>query len=167
MNKLMNYRRFMLTGLSILSLWATLGSSAPVMAARTTNDISIKIVADRDVVMPGQKVTYTVTATNLGPDDAAFVDTVFQIPDQLVVVSITCDQSISPDGPFCEYSSLPSGSSVVSTFVATPKPAAHGRDKTVSTSASISFETTDTFDPNTRNNRDAVKTKVTGKLSHR
>lgn len=160
MNKLMNYRRFMLTVLSILSLWATLGSSAPITTAQTTDDISIKIVADRGAVAPGQRVTYTLTATNLGPDDAVFVDTVFKISDQFVVISLTCDQSISPDGPFCEYSSLPAGASVVSTLVVTPKSTAHMRPHTVKTVASISLETADTFDPNLINNTATVRTRI-------
>jgi uncharacterized repeat protein (TIGR01451 family) len=168
MNTLISYKHFMLNALSILSLWATLGSSAPIMStAKTINDISIKIVADRGVVRPGQKITYTITATNLGPDDAVFVDTAFDISDQLVVVSLVCDKGISPDGPFCEYSSLRSGASVIARIVATPKLTARARSKTMQTIASIQFETIDTFDPNMNNNKASVRTRLIGGSAHR
>ena len=166
MNKFRNYRHLMLNAFAILSLWATPGISAPVLSAQAVDDISIKIVADRDIVKPAQKITYTITATNFGPDDAVFVDLAFEISDQLFIVSMSCDQGISPDGPFCEYSSLPSGASVVSRLVATPKSTAHIRDRTVRTVASILFETLDTFDPDTSNNTDTVKTRLIGRLPH-
>jgi len=162
MNKLSNYQRFMISAFGILSLLVAQGSSAPRPAAKTTNDLSIKIVANRGTARPGQSITYTVTTTNLGPDDAALIDVVHQLPDELTAVALTCDRGISPDGPFCEYSLLESRASVVSTLVAVPK-SAHGRKKTVTTTAYIAFETLDTFDPHMRNNKASVRTQLTGR----
>jgi len=162
MNKLSNYQRFTISVVAILSLLVAQGSSAPRPAAKTTNDISVKIVADRGTLRPGQQITYTVTATNLGPDAAAFVDVVHDLSSELTFVSLTCDRGISSDGSFCEYSLLESGASVVSTLVAKPK-SAHPHNKNATTSVHIVFETLDTYDPHTRNNQASVRTRLTGK----
>ncbi len=53
-------------------------------------------------------------------DDLWKRDVGFSLPDQLNLVSMTCDRGISPDTPFCEYSTLAAGETVVSTLVATP-----------------------------------------------
>lgn len=154
-----NYRRFLLTAAGILSLILSMGSRATALAAPAGSDISVKMVANRGFVRPGQEITYTVTMKNLGPDDATFVDVGFQLPNELVMVSMQCDLGISPDTPFCEYSSLPAGSKVVSTMVATPKSGFHRRSF-VTTVASISFEAVDSFDPNTKNNTTSVRTRL-------
>jgi uncharacterized repeat protein (TIGR01451 family) len=169
MNSLMNYQHFMLNLLSIMgSLWAMLGGSAPLAPAeQTTNDdISVKMVANRNMVKQGEQVTYTATTTNLGPEDATLVDVAFGMSEQLAVVSITCDHGISPDGPFCEYSRLAAGESVVSIVVATPKPTNQSHRRVVRNTASILFETTDTVDPVAGNNHDSVKTWLMGKPLH-
>src|SRR5512146_301678 len=124
MNHFRSYRYVLTSVLGILSLMATIASSAPGsprQASQAGSDVSVSMAADRSTLKVGQDVTYTVVMTNLGPDDATFVDVAFALPDGLRVLSITCDLGISPDGPFCEYSSLPSGASVVSTLVATPQ----------------------------------------------
>ncbi len=167
MNGRTQYRYWATAVLGILSLLATMASSAPEHSQNTQagTDVSLSMSADRNTVRTGQNVTYTVTMTNLGPADATFVDVAIDIPDGLQLVSITCDQGISPDGPFCEYSSLPAGVSVVSTLVATPQPASLLRGRVVTASASVLFENADAFDPNTGNNTASVKTKLTGRLS--
>ena len=163
MNKFRNYRRVVLSGMAILGILATGTQSA---AAQATNDISIQIVANRDVVKPGQKVTYTVTMTNRGPSDATFVDVGFQLPDQLQLVSMECDLGISPDTPFCEYSALASGQTVVSTLVAAPTSRPRGNPVVLTTTAAVSFESADSFDPDTANNISSVQTKLIGRQAH-
>jgi uncharacterized repeat protein (TIGR01451 family) len=169
MNTLKNYRSLMVSVLGILSLMATMASSAPMgrlQASQTTNDIAIKISQDRDKVSEGQDVTYTVVAMNLGPDDATFVDVGFKLPSQLNLVSMSCDLGISPDTPFCEYSSLPAGSRVVSTLVATPNNATQLHSKLLKVSASISFENPGVLDPDLRNNTASVGTRLVVKPAH-
>ena len=111
--------------------------------------------------------------TNLGPNDASFVDVGFSLPDQLNLVSMTCDKGISPDTPFCEYSSLVSGETVVSILVATPNPSAKNHDRSVTMTSNVSFEvdcnfdpTNCTFDSNGSNNSASVTTRLVGKLLH-
>ena len=93
-------------------------------------------------------------------------------PDQLNLVSMTCDKGISPDTPFCEYSSLAAGETVVSTLVATPNPSALTHDRKLTVTANASFEVDCSFDPNctldpdTSNNSTSITTKLLGKLSH-
>jgi uncharacterized repeat protein (TIGR01451 family) len=165
MYQLKSYRRFSMGALCILSLITFSGNSRQAIAAQLSSDVSVTITADRDKVRLGQNVTYTVTATNLGPDAASFVDVVHGLSDQLAVVSLTCDRGISPDGPFCEYSSLDSGATVVSTLVATPRSDSQSHDRKATTSAHLSFETADTVDPNSSNNAASVTIKLIGKLS--
>jgi uncharacterized repeat protein (TIGR01451 family) len=161
MNTFMKYRGSILNSMGILLLAITLlGSSSPVMAARSGSDVSITIVADKRSVKDGQDITYTATMTNHGPDGAFFVDTGFILPDQLRFVSETCDLGISPDSPNCEYSSLKAGETVVSKLVATPNPAARNHKRNVRVTARVLFETTDTVDPNLRNNVDSVLTRL-------
>jgi len=153
--------------LGILSLMATIASSAPEgfrQAAQAGSDVSISMSADRRMVKAGQNVTYTVTMTNPGPADATFVDVAIAIPDSLQVVSMSCDPGISPDGPFCGYSSLPAGASVVSTLVATPRTAALLHSRIVMVSASVLFEDAGASDLVAANNAAAVRTRLIGRL---
>ncbi len=161
-----NYRALIMTALGVFSLLATLASSSPRNGQNTQSatDVSLSMLADRNTVKAGQNVTYTATMTNLGPADATFVDVAFAIPDGLQILSIGCDQGISPDGPFCEYSSLPVGAAVVSTLVATPRSGATVQSRLLKVSASALFENADAFDPNPNNNTASVKTKLIGRL---
>ncbi len=162
MISLTKYGRFIFHTIGILILMLMLGGSRTVLAATPKSDVSITIVANRSQVKIGQNITYTAKMTNHGPDDAFFVDTTFILPSQLTLVAMTCDLGISPDTPNCEYSSLKAGETVVSTFVATPNPAAlHGK-KNVRVTAKVNFETTDTVDPHLRNNVDSVRTLIIG-----
>ena len=173
MNKFTKYRRFIVNIAGILPLIISLlGSSQVVLAATATSDISIMLVADRSRVKVGQNITYIATMTNHGSDDAIFVDVGFSLPDQLNLVSITCDKGISPDTPFCEYSSLQAGETVVSILVATPNPSTQKHDRSVMTTAIVTFEidcsydSNCTFDPNSSNNLAAAPVRIVGKLAH-
>src|SRR6266536_1137371 len=171
MNKLMKYRRFIMNMIGVLPLILSLGTSNVAFAASSTSNISVTIVAERNTVKEGQTITYTATMTNLGPDDANFVDVGFGLPDQLNLVSMTCDLGISPDTPFCEYSSLKAGETVVSIMVATPIADAPHGDRHLSVRAAISFEVNCSFDPNCTfdpelgNNVASVSTKLIGKIA--
>jgi uncharacterized repeat protein (TIGR01451 family) len=171
MNKLMKFRRFIVTILGILPLILSLGTSQVAFAATATSDIAVTLVADQNHVKMGQTITYTATMTNLGPDDAIAVDVGFSLPDQLNLVSMTCDR-VSPDTPFCEYSTLAVGETVVATLVATPTPGVptHAREGTVTANVffevDCSFDPNCTFDPNSSNNSVSITTRLTGKLAH-
>ena len=166
MKELKNYPHFIISALRILTLITLLGSHGRAIAAQNASDISVTIVADISKARPGENITYTITTTNLGPDAALFVDVIHGLSDQLNVVSMTCDRGISADGPFCEYSTLDSGESVVSTLVATPKPDAQNRERNAITTANIAFETVDTVDSQSNNNSASVMVKLIGRLNH-
>jgi len=172
MNALLNYRRFIVNLIGILPLLLSLGTSQVAHAATATSDISLTLVADKDQVKIGQMITYTATMTNLGPDDAISVDVGFSLPDMLTLVSMTCDRGISPDTPFCEYSTLAAGETVVSTLVATPTEGSLTQPRKLIVAAHVSFEIdcsfdpNCTFDPNLSNNSPSLITKLTGKLAH-
>ena len=173
MNTLIKYRRFIINLIGILPLIISLWSSKPAFAATSGSDIFVTLVADQSKVRVGQTITYTATMTNLGPDDADSVDVRFNLPIQLTLVSMTCDFGISPDTPFCEYSSLKAGETVVSTLIATPNPDAFTRERDLTVTADIlleqdcAFEPINcTFDPELGNNLASVSTKLIGKLAH-
>jgi uncharacterized repeat protein (TIGR01451 family) len=65
----------------------------------------------------GDLITFTIVATNNGPD-VAELDVVEDLPAALAFVSHECDRGISPDGPFCEYGFLQPGETVTTTLVA-------------------------------------------------
>jgi uncharacterized repeat protein (TIGR01451 family) len=172
MNKVMQYRRFIINLIGILPLILSLGTSKVAFAATATSDISLTLIADRSKVKMGQTLTYTATMTNNGPEDAFFVDVGFGLPDQLTLVSMTCDRGISPDTPFCEYSTLAAGETVVSTLVATPTEGALTQPRKLLVRANVSFEVdcsfdpaNCTFDPDLSNNSASLITKLTGELS--
>ena len=173
MNRLNKFRQLLVRTIGILSIIISLGNTKQVFAAQSVSDISVTIAADQSNVKVGQIITYTATMTNHGSQDAIFVDVRFNLPVQLTLVSMTCDLGISPDTPFCEYSSLKAGESVVSTLFATPNPDALTREKNLLITADLLFEQDCAFepinctsDPNLSNNLDSVSTKLIGKLMH-
>jgi uncharacterized repeat protein (TIGR01451 family) len=163
-------RRTLLAVIGLMPL-LSLAPVQPAFGATAISDVSVRLVANRATVRPGQQVTYTATMTNHGPSDASFVDVTFIWPAQLDLVSMTCDEGISADTPACEYSSLKAGQSVVSVFVATPHPGAGKR--MIRVSSRISFENSCqsdpncTFDPNRRNNSASVLTKLLSRSGRR
>lgn len=173
MNMPRKYSRFIVNLLGIIPLLISLGTAQPVLAATQTSDISVTLVADQSKVKVGQTLTYTATLTNLGPDDADLVDVRFNLPPQLMLVEMTCDFGISPDTPFCEYTSLKAGETVISTLTATPNPEFLTRERDLTVTADIlleqdcAFEPINcTFDPDLSNNLASVSTKLVGRLAH-
>src|SRR3954452_25104612 len=65
----------------------------------------------------GQAVTFTIVASNHGPD-AAEMDVFPRTFGGFEMTSATCDRGISSDGPFCEYGTLATGDSVTTVMVA-------------------------------------------------
>ncbi|HKG53399.1 MAG TPA: DUF11 domain-containing protein [Anaerolineales bacterium] len=173
MNKVLNYRRFIINMIGILPLILSLGTSKVAFAATltATSDLSLTLVADQSKVKMGQTVTYTATMTNLGPDDAIDVAVAIFLPDQLNIVSLTCDR-VSNDGTFCEYSTLAAGETVVETLVATPTPGSLTKPRKLTVTANVflltdcNFDPHCTFDPDLSNNSASVTTKLIGKLAH-
>ena len=173
MNKVLNYRRFIINMIGILPLILSLGTSKVAFAATltATSDLSLTLVADQSKVKMGQTVTYTATMTNLGPDDAIDIAVAIFLPDQLDVASLTCD-GVSPDGTFCEYGTLAAGETVVETLVATPILGSLTKARKLTVTANVflftdcSFDPHCTFDPDLSNNSASVTTKLIGKLTH-
>jgi uncharacterized repeat protein (TIGR01451 family) len=175
MNILRNYRRFIVNLIGIFPLVLSLWNTQPVFAATSTSDISITLVANQSKVKPGKTITYTAIMTNHGPNDAFFVDVRFNLPPQLTLVEETCAFGISPDTPFCEYSSLKAGETAVSTVVATPNPDYLTRERDLTVTADILFEQDCAVepidvdcmsDPDLSNNLAWVSTTASGKLAH-
>jgi uncharacterized repeat protein (TIGR01451 family) len=160
-------RRILQIVLTTFVLLSFLGSNTHIAIAQGITDISVSMVANQDKVKPGEMITFTVTATNLGPDSAPLIDVIHSLPDQLQFVSLTCDQGVTSDGVFCEYLSLEPGGSVVSTLVATPLIGTDMmRSKQVATTAGVGLETSETVDPNLSNNTATVTTKLNAPKSH-
>ena len=136
------------------------GLSADVAAAQGAADLQIRKVADQKTVKIGERVTYTITLTNLGPDAAT--DIVFgdPMPDQLNLVSSTCGDVSA----FCTVASLESGASVTLAVVATPISNLARSERRVTNSAFIA-ESSST-DPNAANDVASVKVRVVGPLHH-
>jgi uncharacterized repeat protein (TIGR01451 family) len=160
-------KRYLLRiALLTFSLLLLFGSSAFTTTAQGTSDLSVTIVANRDKVKLGQMITYTVTATNLGPDAASLFDVTHSLPDQLLFVSLTCDRGVNNDGDLCEYSGLNPGASVVSKLVATPLLGIGlTRVKKVATTAIVNLETQDTVDLDASNNTATIAVRLIGRQS--
>jgi uncharacterized repeat protein (TIGR01451 family) len=160
-------RRILEIVLSALTILVLLGSNVHPALAQGFTDLSVRIVANKEKVKPGQTITFTVTATNRGSVDAPLVDVIHKLPAQLQFVSLTCDRGISSDGGFCEYGSLKAGASVVSILVATPLTGQRVNHAIkVTTTAVVSLETTETTDPNQHNNMAKVTTELVA-VKHR
>lgn len=161
MNKLSKYRQWIIAAIGILSLVISLGMSGQAFAAQNVADLSVTAVADKNRVKIGENITYTITATNLGPDTTSSFYVVLGLPDQLNFIDGSCG------GASCLYLTLEPGESVVSTFVATPNPNDRNSDRNLLTvTASTSLATADTVDPNSGNNLLWVTVKLIGRLTH-
>jgi uncharacterized repeat protein (TIGR01451 family) len=106
----------------------------------------------------GQEVTFTVVATNNGPDPAALDVNTNQASTGLRIVKITCDRGISPDTPFCEYGKpLLSNETVTTRIVAEVQAGSnYARDTSCVTSG-------EQIDPNPSNDCATATLRIIGK----
>jgi uncharacterized repeat protein (TIGR01451 family) len=65
----------------------------------------------------GDQVTFTIVATNNGPD-AAELDVVEGLSSGLTLVAHRCDRGITADGHFCEYGMIQPGETITTVVVA-------------------------------------------------
>ena len=106
----------------------------------------------------GDKVTFTIVATNNGPDAADF--SVSWASDQLQLVSETCDLGISADTPACEYGVIDRGVTLTTTVVAEVISA---NDKQAVSTACVVEQPGFIDDPDHANNCAAATVKTVGK----
>jgi Domain of unknown function DUF11 len=106
----------------------------------------------------GEEITFTIIATNNGPDAADF--SVMWSSDQLELVSETCDRGVSADTPSCEYGTVEPGVSLTTTVVA--RVLDTGSKHATSTACMV--QQPDFFiDPTPENNCGDATVKVVGK----
>jgi uncharacterized repeat protein (TIGR01451 family) len=148
-------RFLILVGLITTGLVLTAASNAQEMSnadlAIVSNTANVK---DAKV---GNEVTFTIIATNHGPDYAE-LDVTWS-SEQMQLVSETCDHGISADTPACEYGFVRRGHSrtttVVARVVSTGSKHAVGRACVVEQAGLID-------DPHSRNNCAAARVKIVG-----
>jgi hypothetical protein len=119
----------------------------------------------------GQEVTFTIVATNFGPDAADL--NVVEDPGQLYpdrypradfqLGEEVCDFGISPDSPACEYSLVQPGETVKTVAVMTVMPTAG--DYASNTACVFSWDVP-IIDPNPANDCVTMAVKIVGKRHH-
>jgi large repetitive protein len=102
---------------------AAVAALVPTAAeAQTVPNVDLAIVSNTANVKHGhlgQLVTFTILATNNGPDTAPSLDVYDNSALQgLQVVEEICDLGISPDTPACEYSNVSPGQTLTTTVIA-------------------------------------------------
>lgn len=107
--------------LSILSTFFVLLGLAPAAAAQgevvPTADLAVvSNTASVRHAKIGDKITFTIVATNNGPDAVDF--NVMWSSQELPLVFESCDRGISADTPACEYGVVEPGVTLTSTVVA-------------------------------------------------
>ena len=106
----------------------------------------------------GDDVSFTIVATNNGPDAADF--NVTWASDQLRLVSESCDRGISADTPSCEYGVVGPGVTLTTTVVA--EVISTGSKEAVSTGCVVE-QPGFINDPNPANNCADATVKIVGK----
>ena len=137
---------------------AAMGGVAQADTLPTADLAVVSKTSDVTHAKVGDYVTFTVVATNNGPD-AADLDVVEQLPPALALVSHTCDRGISADGPFCEYGILQPGETVTSVVVAE---VLSTDEKYVTNTACVRSEHLIT-DPDASNDCASATVKIVGK----
>lgn len=126
------------------------------MTVESVADLSITKSASPDPVTPGSTLTYTLTATNNGPEDATNVIVTDTLPAGLSLVSVTSSQGTCTGTVTCNLGTLPSGATATITIVVTVD-AATGCGATLPNTASI---VSDVPDPDLTNNTASTATLV-------
>jgi len=111
----------------------------------------------------GDKVTYAITLTNLGPDAATRIYLFEEVPDQFNLVSLTCSDASFCAGPDGELDpaggELAPGATITATLVEVVCCFQRGESNSPSPGATVSSTT---LDPNYQNNYASVLTKLVG-----
>lgn len=118
--------------------------------------------ADVSRAHPGQSVTFTIIAANLGPDTALSLDVTDLAdlqPSRLQLVGESCDQGVSPDTPSCEYTDIAPGETVTTTVVV--QVLRHSRLK-VATNEACATSEQEVIDTNSANDCLTVSLPLTG-----
>ena len=104
----------------------------------------------------GDQVTFTIVATNNGPEAADL--NVYWLSDQLMLVEEICDLGISADTPACEYGTVEPGVTLTTTVVA--EVLSTGSKHAVGTGCVVGNEVND---PDSTNDCASAAVKVVGK----
>jgi len=111
------HRLALLTGLLVLAaIGLTLAAAAGAQGIPTADLAIVSNTAGVKHAKVGHEVTFTIIATNNGPEAADF--NVMWSSDQLQLVSEICDLGISPDTPACEYGTVEPGVTLTTMVVA-------------------------------------------------
>ena len=93
--------------------------ACPPSATCPTADLAVvSNTANLSHAKVGESVTFTIVATNKGPDPAELDVYASEATDSLKAIELTCDRGISPDTPACEYNTLQPGETVTTILVA-------------------------------------------------
>ncbi|MFQ5900770.1 MAG: DUF11 domain-containing protein [Thermodesulfobacteriota bacterium] len=147
----------------IIDVDATTGTTGPrydlvdynIVTALPAADLSVTKTDSPDPAVVGNNITYTVTITNNGPDDATGVTLTDTLPGSVTFISATPDQgSCSEAGGIvtCNIGAMTNGASVTVTIVVTPITAG-----TITNTADVTANETD---PDTGNNSVGENTMV-------
>ena|ERR1700693_1519058 len=132
-------------------------------AAQVVPSVDLAIVSNTANVKHGhvgQQVTFTILATNKGPELAPSLDVYDNSALQgLQVLEEICDLGISPDTPACEYHDVSPGQTLTTIVVA--KIVSTG-NKAASLTSCVQSEVL-ISDPNSGNNCATATLKVVGK----
>lgn len=141
--------------LCLASIGLVLPASAGAQAGNADLAV-VSITASAKHAKVGDQVTFTIVATNNGPEADDF--NVYFSSDQLHLVSMTCDLGISADTPACEYGTQPPGVMLTTTVVA--QVMATGSNNAVATGCTVGSPGSD---PNPGNDCASATVKVVGK----
>jgi uncharacterized repeat protein (TIGR01451 family)/gliding motility-associated-like protein len=128
-------------------------TTQPVTIRFLAADLAITKTSSPSFIVAGENLTYTITVTNIGPDQALDVKVTDNIPSELGVVSITPSVG-SWSAPEWSLGNLASGSSETLTIVASLPSGSTG---TLTNTATVSSQTSD---PILANNSDTDEASI-------
>ena len=130
-----------------------------------STDLSVAKTADVDSLANGEDVTYTLTATNDGPDEATGVAVADELPDGLEFVSASdaCQYEEALDTVFCDAGDLPAADDTTTEDVVENEASFDivATATQAGTVTNIAAVTGDQGDPDATNDTDSVDTVVT------
>ncbi len=144
--------------LCLLTVGLALTATAGAEVIPNADLAVVSNVADVEHAKVGDRITFTIIATNHGPD-AVELD-LYWASEQMHLVSETCDLGISADTPACEYTIVEPGQTVTTKVVAEVLDT--GSKHAVST-ACIVEQAGLINDPDSQNNCAAAAVKIVGK----